>query len=56
MRRFVLSLCAVLGAAALGACASGGSVLSLSTDRTPDHVLITVAAPSNRATRCGNHA
>ncbi|HEV2908346.1 MAG TPA: hypothetical protein VGX02_03655 [Candidatus Eremiobacteraceae bacterium] len=49
MRRFVLSLSAVLGAATLAACAAGGSVLSFSSDRTPDHVIITVAAPSNLA-------
>ena len=50
MRRFVLSLAAVLSAAALSACSGGGSVLGFGTDNpTPDHVIITTAAPSNIA-------
>jgi hypothetical protein len=50
MRRFVLSLAAVLSAAALSACSGGGSVLGFGGDNpSPDHVIITVAAPSNIA-------
>ena len=51
MRRFVLSLAAVMSVAALSACSSGGgSVLGFGGDNpTPDHVIITVAAPSNIA-------
>jgi hypothetical protein len=50
MRRFVLSLAAVLSAVALSACSGGGSVLGFGTDNpSPDHVIITTAAPSNIA-------
>ncbi len=50
MRRFVLSLAAVLSAAALSACSGGGSVLGFGGDNpSPDHVIITTAAPSNIA-------
>jgi hypothetical protein len=50
MRRFVLSLAAVLSAVALSACSGGGSVLGFGGDNpSPDHVIITVAAPSNIA-------
>ena len=50
MRRFVLSLAAVLSAVALSACSGGGSVLGFGGDNpTPDHVIITTAAPSNIA-------
>jgi hypothetical protein len=50
MRRFVLSLAAVLSAAALSACSGGGSVLGFGgNDPSPDHVIITTAAPSNIA-------
>ena len=51
MRRFVLSLAAVLSVA-LSACSNsgGGSVLGFGGDNpSPDHVIITVAAPSNIA-------
>lgn len=50
MRRFVLSLAAVLSAAALSACSGGGSVLGFGGNNpSPDHVILTVAAPSNIA-------
>ena len=50
MRRFVLSLAAVLSAAALSACSGGGSVLGFGGDNpSPDHVIITTSAPSNIA-------
>jgi hypothetical protein len=50
MRRFVFSLAAALSVAALSGCGSGGSVLGFGGDNpTPDHVIITVAAPSNIA-------
>jgi len=50
MRRFALSLAAVLSVAALSGCGSGGSVLGFGgDDPSPDHVIITVAAPSNIA-------
>jgi hypothetical protein len=50
MRRFVLSLAAVLSAIALSACSGGGSVLGFGGDNpTPDHVIITTASPSNIA-------
>jgi hypothetical protein len=50
MRRFVLSLAAVLSAVALSACSGGGSVLGFGGDNpTPDHVIITTAEPSNIA-------
>jgi hypothetical protein len=49
MRRIVLSL-AVLGALSLGACSGGGSVLGFNGDNpNPDHVIITVAGPTNIA-------
>jgi hypothetical protein len=51
MRRFVLSLAAVLSVG-LSACSNsgGGSVLGFGGDNpSPDHVIITVAAPSNIA-------
>jgi hypothetical protein len=50
MRRFVLPLAAVLSAVALSACSGGGSVLGFGGDNpSPDHVIITTAAPSNIA-------
>ncbi|HEY6234138.1 MAG TPA: hypothetical protein VIW69_03405 [Candidatus Elarobacter sp.] len=50
MRRFVLSLAAVLSATVLSACAGGGSVLGLGGDNPPpDHVIITVAGATNIA-------
>jgi hypothetical protein len=49
MRRFVLSLAAILSAAALSACSGGGSVLGFGNNPSPDHVIITTAAPSNIA-------
>jgi hypothetical protein len=50
MRRFVLSLAAVLSAAALSACSGGGSVLGFGGDNPgPDHVIITVAGATNIA-------
>ncbi len=50
MRRFVLSLAAVLSATALSACSGGGSVLGFGGDNpSPDHVIITTSAPSNIA-------
>jgi hypothetical protein len=50
MRRFVLSLAAILSAAALSACSGGGSVLGFGGDNpSPDHVIITTSAPSNIA-------
>ena len=50
MRRFVLSLAAVLSAVALSACAGGGSVLGLGGDNPPpDHVIITAAGATNIA-------
>jgi|GEM_PF-1577614 len=50
MRRIVLSLAAVLSAVALSACSGGGSVLGFGGDNpSPDHVIITTAAPSNIA-------
>ena len=50
MRRFVLSLAAVLSAVALSACSGGGSVLGFGGDNpSPDHVIITTSAPSNIA-------
>ena len=50
MRRFVLSLAAVLSAVALSACSGGGSVLGFGGNNpSPDHVIITTAAPSNIA-------
>ncbi len=48
MRRIVLSL-AVLGAASLGACSGGGSVLNGVGANTPDKVIVTVAGSSNVA-------
>jgi hypothetical protein len=50
MRRFAHSLAAVLSAVALSACSGGGSVLGFGGDNpSPDHVIITVAAPSEIA-------
>jgi hypothetical protein len=49
MRRFVLSLAAVLSAVALSACGGGGSVLGFGNNPSPDHVIITTSAPSNIA-------
>lgn len=50
MRRYVLSLAAVLSAVALSACSGGGSVLGFGgNDPSPDHVIITTSAPSNIA-------
>jgi hypothetical protein len=48
MRRIVLSL-AVLGAASLGACSGGGSVLNSVGATTPDKVILTIAGSSNVA-------
>jgi hypothetical protein len=48
MRRIVLSL-AVLGAASLGACSGGGSVLNSSGANTPDKVVVTTVGPTNIA-------
>jgi hypothetical protein len=48
MRRIVFSL-AFLSTAALSACSGGGSVLNFSTNPKPDHVIITVADPTNIA-------
>jgi hypothetical protein len=48
MRRIVLSL-AVLGAASLGACSGGGSVLNSVGANNPDAVILTVAGPTNIA-------
>ncbi len=48
MRRIVLSL-AVLGAASLGACSGGGSVLNSVGANSPDKVILTVAGSSNVA-------
>jgi hypothetical protein len=50
MRRFALSLAAVLSAAALSACSGGGSVLGFNGDNpSPDHVILTVAGSTNIA-------
>ncbi len=50
MRRFVLSLAAVLSAAAFSGCSGGGSVLGFGGDNPgPDHVIVTPAAPLNIA-------
>jgi hypothetical protein len=46
MRRIVLSL-AVLGAASLGACSGGGTVLNSVGANTPDKVILTVASSTN---------
>jgi hypothetical protein len=48
MRRIVLSM-AVLGAASLGACSGGGSVLNSSGANTPDKVVVTTVGPTNIA-------
>jgi len=49
MHRFVASLAALLSATALGACSGGGSVLNFDNNTTPDHVIVSVAGPSNIA-------
>jgi hypothetical protein len=50
MRRFVLSLAAVLSVTALSACSGGGSVLGFGGDNpSPDHVIVTPAAPTSIA-------
>jgi hypothetical protein len=46
MRRIVLSL-AVLGAAALGACSGGGTVLNSVGSNSPDKVFLTVVGSAN---------
>jgi hypothetical protein len=48
MRRIVLSL-AVLGAASLGACSGGGSVLNSVGANSPDKVILTVVGSANVA-------
>ena len=49
MRRFVQSLAAVLGIAALGACNGGGSVLNVGGTPNPTAVIVTVQSPQNIA-------